>query len=81
MAIKLNGKDDHLRRSDFRALAATMGLKAGDADAVIGDAIVRLGDATERLQLPQFPDYRDESAAMMDRAFEIIRASLASFAE
>lgn len=43
VAIKLNGKDDHLRRSDFRALAATMGLKAVDADAAIGDVIVRLG--------------------------------------
>ena len=81
VAIKLNGKDDHLRRSDFRALAATMGLKAVDADAAIGDVIVRLGDATERLLLPQFPDYRDESAAMMHRAFEIIRARLTPFVE
>ena len=81
MAIKLNGKDNHLRRSDFRALAATMGLKAGDADAAIRDVIVRLGDATERLLLPQFPDYRDESVAMMNRAREIVRARLTSFAE
>ena len=81
MAIKLNGKDDHLKRSDFRALAATMGLKAADADAAIGDVIVRLGDATERLALPQFPHYRDESAAMMDRAREMIRTRLISFAE
>jgi hypothetical protein len=40
-----------------------MDLKAVDADAAIGDMIVRLGDATERLAFPQFPHYRDESAA------------------
>ena len=58
-----------------------MGLKAVVADAAIGDVIVRLGDATERLALPQFPHYRDESAAMVDRACEIIRVRLTSFAE
>ena len=75
------GDPKKLKLSDFRALAATMGLKAVDADAAIGDVIVRLGDATERLALPQFPDYRDESAAMIDRACEMIRTRRISFAE
>ena len=35
LALKLNGKDDKLRRADFRAFAATAGLKAAEADAAI----------------------------------------------
>jgi serine/threonine-protein kinase HipA len=31
MALKLNGKDDQLRRADFRALAATAGLRAAES--------------------------------------------------
>jgi hypothetical protein len=32
MALKLNGKDDHLRRADFRMLATTAGLRSLDAE-------------------------------------------------
>jgi hypothetical protein len=32
MALKLNGKDDELRRRDFRALASTAGISAAQAD-------------------------------------------------
>jgi serine/threonine-protein kinase HipA len=43
MALKLNGKDDNLRRADFRTLAATAGLRAADADAAIDDMLRRMG--------------------------------------
>lgn len=35
MALKLDGKDDRLRRSDFKALAGTMGSGASDAEIAI----------------------------------------------
>ena len=35
LALKLNGKDDNLRRTDFIALATTAGLRSGDAEAAL----------------------------------------------
>lgn len=46
MALKLNGKDDNLRRTDFRALATTAGLRAGDADTAMEDMLKRMGGAS-----------------------------------
>jgi serine/threonine-protein kinase HipA len=47
MALKLNGKDNRLRRADFKALAATAGLRTGNADAAIDDLVSRLAGAIE----------------------------------
>ena len=52
MALKLNGKDDRLRRGDFKALAVTAGLRAADADAAIDDLTTRLAGALEVTALP-----------------------------
>jgi serine/threonine-protein kinase HipA len=53
MALKLNGKDDHLRRSDFRALAINAGLRVADADAAIDDTLKRLGGAIHSITWPK----------------------------
>jgi serine/threonine-protein kinase HipA len=53
MALKLNGKDDNLRRADFRALAVNAGLRAADADAAIADMLRRLGSAIDSITLPK----------------------------
>ena len=45
MALKVNGKDDRLRRTDFRALATTAGARASDADAAMDEIIERLKEA------------------------------------
>ena len=42
MALKLSGKDERLRRTDFVALATLAGLRAGDAQAAIDDVLQRL---------------------------------------
>jgi serine/threonine protein kinase HipA of HipAB toxin-antitoxin module len=42
MALKLNGKDDRLRRADFRALSSTVGLRVSDADAAIDAVLEKL---------------------------------------
>jgi serine/threonine-protein kinase HipA len=52
MALKLNGKDDNLRRADFRAVAANAGLRSGDADMVIDEMIHAMKAAVERIALP-----------------------------
>lgn len=35
MALKINGKDDRLRRADFHALAATTEIRTADAESAI----------------------------------------------
>ena len=54
MALKLNGKDDRLTRQDFLALARTIGLTVGDAEAAIGELAGRLSQAAKTLRLPAF---------------------------
>ena len=52
MALKLNGKDDRLRRADFKAFATTAGIKARDADRVIDAVVQAIGSAAADLSLP-----------------------------
>jgi serine/threonine-protein kinase HipA len=52
MALKLNGKDDRLRRADFHALARTAGIKAADADAAIEGMLSALRGALDRIAFP-----------------------------
>ncbi|MGY9045697.1 hypothetical protein P775_01035 [Puniceibacterium antarcticum] len=69
MALKLNGKDDRLRRSDFLQVAATAGLPAGRAGAVIDGLVQRFVQAVEDIVLPELPgldaDIRERAAAMI----------------
>lgn len=53
LALKLNGKDDGLRRADFRTLATNAGLRAGDADLAIDDMKKRLGAEIDAITLPE----------------------------
>jgi serine/threonine-protein kinase HipA len=53
LALKLAGKDDNLRRADFRALATSAGLKSSDADAAIDEMVARLGKAVSQIKLPK----------------------------
>lgn len=52
MALKLNGKDDRLRRADFKALAATAGIRAGDAERAIDVVAQAVGAAAADLTVP-----------------------------
>ncbi len=51
IALKLNGKDDNLRRADFRALATNAGLRSSDADAAIDEMKKRLGTEIDAITL------------------------------
>jgi serine/threonine-protein kinase HipA len=78
MALKLNGKDSRLRRSDFHALASTMGLKIAEVEEVITDMRARLEVSIGRMKIPEIPTYSAETKTMSDRMFEIVQERLTS---
>jgi serine/threonine-protein kinase HipA len=80
LALKLNGKDDNLRRADFRALARTAGLKATDADAAVDDLLHRLRGAVDLIALPQAMDFTVDARKMTAEALDICRARIEGMA-
>jgi serine/threonine-protein kinase HipA len=79
LALKLNGKDENLRRADFRALAATAGLRAADADAAIDDMVKSLGDAVETIALPKAVEFTEEATKIVAEVLDICRARTARY--
>ncbi|WP_265519117.1 type II toxin-antitoxin system HipA family toxin [Nitratireductor luteus] len=79
MALKLNGKDDRLRRADFRAVAATTGIKAADADAAIDDVVSRLDAGLEALALPDIAPAGSPIAESAERMRNLVRERLDAF--
>ncbi|HEX3885361.1 MAG TPA: HipA domain-containing protein [Stellaceae bacterium] len=79
LALKLNGKDDKLRRADFHALAATAGLRASDADDAIDDMLEKLSRAVDRMTLPRKLSYGAETEKLMEELLEICRQRLKKF--
>jgi serine/threonine-protein kinase HipA len=80
MALKLNGKDDKLRRADFRTFAATAGLKAADADATMDKLLEQMAEAIGNTGLPELAGYSPGGERMAEQMFEIIRSRSAAFA-
>ena len=80
VALKLNGKDDNLRRADFRKFAATAGIKAGDADGAIDALLENMKAALEKIGLPALPEYGPNGKQMADEMLAIARARLKAFA-
>jgi serine/threonine-protein kinase HipA len=73
MALKLNGKDDHLRRADFRILATTAGMRSSDADRIIDSTIGSLKDAIDHFAAPESIILSKEAGAMATRMLGICR--------
>lgn len=73
MALKLNGKDDNLRRADFRALATTAGLRAGDADGAIDDMLRRMGGAIDGIGLPKAIESTADARKIVEDMLDICR--------
>jgi serine/threonine-protein kinase HipA len=78
LALKLNGRDDNLHRRDFRTLATTAGLKAGDADAVIDEMLQRLTAVIDRIVLPPALAYAGQESIAKEM-LDICRSRIASF--
>lgn len=72
MALKLNGKDDRLSRQDFLALARTIGLTVGDAQAAIADLTVGLVGRATTLRLPAFASQLEAARTAHDRVLAIV---------
>jgi serine/threonine-protein kinase HipA len=80
LALKINGKDDKLRRADFRAFASTAGLKAADADAAIDDMLGRLTGAVDRITLPKAVELGEAGKKVAKQLLYICRSRMGSFA-
>lgn len=79
MALKLGGKDEHLKRADFVAVATLAGLRAGDANAVIDDVVRRLPAAIDSVAVPAACSRDAAAAAIIGRTLELCRERVQSF--
>jgi len=80
MALKINGKDERLRRSDFRTMAQTAGLSAGAADRTIDFMIEQLRRALQTIELPPGLEYPEAGHAAVNQMLELCRERVAAFA-
>lgn len=79
MALKLNGKDDNLRRADFRALATNSGLKGSDADEAIDDTLRQMASAMDQFSLPKIIEHSPEMEKRIQGMLEICRSRVKAF--
>lgn len=79
MALKISGKDERLKRADFRRFAATAGIPAAAADNAMDELAASLARSLQTLTLP---DPLKDSSVGAERAAqmrEIVQERLASF--
>lgn len=79
MALKTNGKDERLKRSDFRAMANVAGVQAAAADAAIDEIIERLRAALKTIALPKGLTYTQEGEAVVARMIALSRERVEGF--
>jgi serine/threonine-protein kinase HipA len=76
LALKLNGKDDNLRRADFRALATTAGLKASDAEEAISQILQSVSGALGSIELPKGIAATPDSQSVVEEMLDIYRTRI-----
>lgn len=81
MALKLSGKDDRLTKADFLALARTIGLAGGRAEAVLTDIATRLPAGAATLSLPDMVTHSQTSETARDGVVAIVIERSARFTE
>lgn len=79
MALKLAGKDERLKRTDFVAVATLAGLRAGDANTAIDHVLQRLPAALDGVELPAACNRDAAATAIVGRALELCRERVRSF--
>ena len=79
MALKISGKDDNLRRADFRIFAATAGIRTADADAAIDETTSRIARAIDEFKLPSRIKMADSAKSMVHKMLDVCRAGINSF--
>jgi serine/threonine-protein kinase HipA len=76
IALKLNGKDDNLRRADFRALATNAGLRSSDADNAIDDMKKRLSAELGAIALPSTLEPTPAAQKIVQDVLDLCRARI-----
>lgn len=79
MALKLNGRDDNLRRADIRALAVNAGLTVAEADTAIDNVLDDLKVAVERIALPERIARKVDPNDVIADMLEICRSRISVF--
>ena len=80
MALKLNGKDERLKRADFLAVSAIAGLRVSDTNKAIDDVLERMQAAVAVVAFPKLPGYGPSGEAAVTRTLEMCQERIASFA-
>jgi serine/threonine-protein kinase HipA len=73
LALKLNGKDDNLRRADFVTFATTAGLRASDAETAIDDVLHRLRQGISEIAVPKGIELPETILKLADEALALCR--------
>lgn len=79
MALKLNGKDDRLRRADFLRMAATAGIPAHAAADAMNELLAGLETGLDQIALPDSPNLNAELNSKAEQMLEICRGRLANW--
>lgn len=79
LALKLNGKDDRMRRADFLALAANAGLKSADTNTAIDGMLQRLTDAIKLTALPRSIEFPPSFPKITAEVLETCSARIVHF--
>jgi len=65
---------------DFRVLATTAGLRAGDADAAMEDMLRRIGGSVDGIGIPQTISHSKEAEKVINNVLDICRRRVEAFA-
>ncbi|MFO1163008.1 MAG: HipA domain-containing protein [Reyranellaceae bacterium] len=76
LALKLNGKDDRLRRSDFQSLARIAGLRASEADDCIDRMLQGLDRSAASITLPKSLRASKAGAKIIEEVLDISDARM-----
>jgi serine/threonine-protein kinase HipA len=80
MALKLSGKDDGLKRRDFRTFASTAGISAAETDAAIDRLLGSMQVALDNIALPTLANYGRDGKQIAEQMLDLVRARAGSFA-
>jgi serine/threonine-protein kinase HipA len=79
MALKISGKDERLRRVDFRRFAATAGIPAAAADTAMDELAAALARGLDALALPSPLTDGSVGAERAAQMREVVRERLTTF--
>lgn len=79
MALKLNGKDERLRRADFVAVATLAGLRARDANNTLDEVLQAFSTSLDSLEFPAAGLALPNADAVVTKVLGICKARLQAF--